>query len=260
MVALAPTAKDNALIALNRYLSGPTPDVALLGSSLTARIKKEYFATLRVRNLGIAGGSPLTGLRIILLNPQSLPKTILVETNLLSNAVDETLVRSLSTSGHEFFFRPVRMATAAYENWRHAPADRTLSNADADRILKEPPQEYNNQVYLDRVVKGYGQDATAVLQNNVHQLAELMSSARGSGARVLLFELPYADQFDQTRVARDTRRIALGRFGDPHEWLHLTIAENELRWPDGAHFDERSAVLAARAIEQAISEPSQAPR
>lgn len=258
MVTLAPTAKDNALIALNRYRSGPTPDVVLLGSSLTARIREEHFATLRVRNLGIAGGSPLTALRVILLDPRSLPKTILVETNLLSNVVDETLVRKFSTSGHDFFFRPVRMAVAAYENWRHAPADRTYFNADANRLLKEPPREYDNQVYLDRVVKGYGQDATAVLQSNVEQLAQLVSSARELGARVLLFELPYADQLDQTRVAQDTRRIALGRFEDPHEWLHLTIAKSELRWPDGAHFDERSAVMAARAIEQAISERSKA--
>jgi hypothetical protein len=257
MVALAPTAKDNALIAHNRYLSGPSPDVVLLGSSLTARIKEEHFATLRVRNLGIAGGSPLTGLQIILLNPRSLPKIILVETNLLSNVADETLVRRFSTSGHDFFFRPVRMAVAAYENWRHAPADRTRSKADADRLLKKPPQEYNNQVYLDRVVKGYGQDATAVLQSNVDQLAQLVSSARGLGARVLLFELPYADQLDQTRVAQDTRRIALAHFGDAREWLHLTMAKSELRWPDGAHFDERSAIMAARAIEQAISEPSE---
>jgi Cytokinin dehydrogenase 1, FAD and cytokinin binding len=254
------TVRDNTLFALNRYISEPTPDVVLLGSSLTARIKEEYFVTLRVGNLGLPGGSPLTGLRIVLLNPQSLPKTILVETNLLANAADETLVEKFSTRGHDFFFRPVRMAHAAYENWRHAPVNRVHSTADADRILKEPPQAYNNQVYFERAVKGYGQDASALLQKNVDQLAELTSIARGLGARVLLFELPYADQLDQTRLAQDTRRIALGRFSDPHEWLHLTIANSELRWPDGAHLDERSAILAARAIEQAIGERAESPR
>ncbi|WJR74909.1 hypothetical protein [Bradyrhizobium sp. NP1] len=253
------TVRDASLFALNRYLSEPNPDVVLLGSSLTARIKEQYFATLRVTNLGILGGSPLTGLRIILLTPQSPPKTILIETNLLSNVADETLVENFATQGHDFFFRPVRMAHAAYENWNHAPVNRVRSMADADRVLKEAPQEYDNQVYLDRLTKAYGQDASVLLQKNVDQLAKLVSSARGLGARVLLFELPYPDQLDQTRVALDTRRIALSRFGDPHEWLHLTIAKSELRWPDGAHFDERSAVLAARAIEQAIGEPSEAP-
>ena len=257
MVPLAPTAKDNLLIALNRYQRGPTPDLVLLGSSLTARIREEHFATLRVRNLGIPGGSPLTGLRMILLNPQRLPKIILVETNLLSNVADETLVEKVSASGQDVFFRPTRMAVAAYENWRHAPADQTYSNADANRLLREPPREYNNQVYLDRLVKSYDQDATALLQSNVDQLAQLVSTARGLGTRVLLFEFPYPDQLDQTRVAQDTRRIALSRFGDPHDWIHLTIAKGELRWPDGAHFDERSAAMTARAIEQAISQPAE---
>jgi hypothetical protein len=194
----------------------------------------------------------------MLLNPQSLPKTILVEANLLSNAADETLIGKVSTSGQDFFFRPVRMAVAAYENWRHAPADRTYSNADANRLLGESPREYNTQVYLDRVVKSYGQDATALLQSNVDQLAQLISTARGLGTRVLLFEFPYPDELDQTRVAQDTRRIALNRFGDPHNWLHLTIAKGELRWPDGAHFDERSAAMTARAMEQAIRQPAEA--
>ena len=248
----ATTARDGALIALNRYLSGPTPDVILLGSSLTARIREEYFATSRIRNLGIGGGSPLTGLRIVLLNPKSLPKTILVETNLLSNLADETLVEKFSTPGHDFFFRPVRMAVAAYENWRHGPADLGHSIAEADRILRQPPQEYNNQVYLDRVVKSYGQDASVPLLKNVDQLARLMSAARDLGSRVLLFELPYTDQLNETRVALDTRRIVSSRFDDSHDWLHLPIDESELRWPDGTHMDERSAVLTARAIERAL--------
>jgi hypothetical protein len=248
----ATTARDGALIALNRYLSGPTPDVVLLGSSLTARLREEYFAASRVRNLGIGGGSPLTGLQIVLRNPKSLPKTILVETNLLSNLADETLVEAFSTPAHDFFFRPVRLAVAVYENWRHGPTDRVHSIADADRILREPPQKYNNQVYLDRVVLSYGQDASVLLQKNVDQLARLMSVARNLGVRVLLFELPYTDQLAQTRVALDTRRIVLSRFGDSHDWLHLTIEESELRWPDGAHMDERSAVLTVRAIERAL--------
>jgi hypothetical protein len=112
MVAV-PTTTDAAFIAVNRYLSEPTPEVVLLGSSLTARIKEEHFATLRVRNLGIAGGSPLTGLRIILRNPQSLPKPLLIETNLLSNVADEAIIRRVSTSRHDLFFSPVRMAVAA---------------------------------------------------------------------------------------------------------------------------------------------------
>jgi hypothetical protein len=253
-----PTAKDSALIAVNRYLSGTMPDVVLLGSSLTARIKEEYFINLRVRNLGIAGGSSLTGLRIVLTGQQSIPKTIVVEANLLSNAADEALIGRFSDSRRDPFFRPVRTGVAVYENWRHAPPSRAESVADANRILKRPPQEYNNLEYLDRVAKGYGQDATAALHSNVDQLARLIASAQGMGARVLLLELPQADMLNQTRLVQDTQRIVSERFVDPNGWLDLNIAKGDLRWPDGAHFDERSAVITARAIEQAINNLSRA--
>src|ERR1700676_2305857 len=56
------TSQDGTLITLNRYAKEPIPDVALVGSSLTFRLNEEYFATPRLRNLGLAGGSPITGL------------------------------------------------------------------------------------------------------------------------------------------------------------------------------------------------------
>jgi hypothetical protein len=34
--------------------------------------------------------------------------------------------------------------------------------------------------------------------------------------------------------------------------LSISPPENELRWPDGGHLDERSALLAARAIDAAV--------
>ena len=43
------------------YLREPVPDVVLVGSSITFRLKEEYFATRGLRNLALAGGSPVTG-------------------------------------------------------------------------------------------------------------------------------------------------------------------------------------------------------
>src|SRR5437879_6327320 len=58
------TTRDGTLITLNRYAKEPIPRVVLVGSSLAYRLKEEYFATPGVRNLALAGGSPLTGLEI----------------------------------------------------------------------------------------------------------------------------------------------------------------------------------------------------
>ena len=87
-----------SLITLNRYATEPIPDVVLVGSSLTFRLKEEYFATPRLRNLALAGGSPVTGLEIVANQPR-LPKIILVETNVLSRATDEVLVAQVFIEG-----------------------------------------------------------------------------------------------------------------------------------------------------------------
>src|SRR6202035_638968 len=81
------TPRDGTLITLNRYAREPIPDVVLVGSSLTFRLKEEYFATSSLRNLALAGGSPVTGLEIVANQPR-LPRIVLVEANVLSRPVD----------------------------------------------------------------------------------------------------------------------------------------------------------------------------
>ena len=87
----ATTVRDGSLVTLNRYAQEPTPDVVLVGSSLTNRLSESYFSTPRLRNLAFAGGSPVTGLEIVAARSQ-LPKLILVEANVLSRDVDTTMV------------------------------------------------------------------------------------------------------------------------------------------------------------------------
>jgi hypothetical protein len=96
------------------------PDI-VPGQPITFRLKEEYFATRGLRNLALAGGSPVTGLEIVA-NQSRLPQYILVEANVLSRATDTALVERYSRGGTEpFFFRPVRAVVAAYEQRLHAP-------------------------------------------------------------------------------------------------------------------------------------------
>jgi hypothetical protein len=109
----ATTTRDGTLIILSRYLRGPVPDIVLVGSSITFRLKEEYFATRGLRNLALAGGSPVTGLEIVANQPR-LPGVILVEANVLARPTDATLVERYSRGDTEpLFFRPVRAAVAA---------------------------------------------------------------------------------------------------------------------------------------------------
>jgi hypothetical protein len=244
------TTRDGTLVTLSRYIREPIPDVVLVGSSLTFRLKEEYFATPRIRTLELSGGSPITGLEIVA-NQSRLPRLVLVETNLVSRAADGALVEKYSRGHAEpMFFRPIRAAVAAYEGWLHAP----LSHTDVSTILKQPPSDFDNHVYVERALAQWNaEDPTAPVRVNVGIIEQLIASIERRGARVLLYELPCSEQLEGSRSARITHEIVHARFPDPDRWLHFDFTRSELRWADGVHLDERSAAMIARSMDRAIS-------
>ena len=249
------TTRDGALITLNRYAKEPIPDVVLVGSSLTFRLKEEYFATPRLRNLALAGGSPVTGLEIVANQPR-LPRIVLVEANVLSRPTDTTLVErySRSVDAEPVFFRPIRTAVAAYESWVHAPLSHTQVSFALSRLLAQPPSDFDNRIYADRALQQFNaEDPTLAARMNIKRIEQLIPAVEQRGARVLLFELPYSDQLEDSRSAKITREIVHTKFPDPERWLHIDSTRRELRWADGVHLDERSAVIATQSIERALT-------
>ncbi len=250
----ATTGRDGALVTLNRYVDEPVPDVVLVGSSLTFRLSEAYFATPRVRNLALAGGSPVTGLEIVA-NQQTLPRLVLVETNVLSRAVDASLVERFSAEGNSrpLFFRPVRTAVAAYENFVHAPVTHAQMEPELRALLARPPDDFDNRVYVERALQVMNTgDPTAETRANVERIARLTASLEQRGARVLLIEMPLSEQVRQTRSAQVTRDIVHRAFPDPNRWLPIRVDTEELRWADGVHLDERSALLVVRYLDTAL--------
>ena len=251
------TTRDGSLITLNRYATEPIPEVVLVGSSLTFRLKEEYFATTRLRNLALAGGSPVTGLEIVANQPR-LPKIILVETNVLSRATDDAFVARYSRRGNteSLFFRPVRTAVASYENWRHAPVTHAQAALAHARLLAQPPSDFDNQVYVDRAVhQANTEDPTAATQINVQRIQQLTLTLEQRGARVQLFQLPLSKELENARFANITGDIVHARFPDSDRWLKIDVPRSELRWADGVHLDERSAFIVVQSIDRAILLP-----
>jgi hypothetical protein len=249
----ATTTRDGTLITLNRYAREPIPDVVFVGSSLTFRLKEEYFATPRMRNLALAGGSPLTGLEIVA-NQSRLPKLVLIEANVLSRAPDAAIVERYSSRDTEpLFFRPLRAAVAAYENWLHVPLTHAQVSAELDQLLRQPPSDFDSRIYADRALAQFNaQDSTDVTQANVDRLERLIAALEGRGSRALLFELPYSQPLEESRLAKNTREIVHARFPAADRWLHIEYARSDLRWADGVHLDERSAVIVAHAIDRTL--------
>jgi len=250
----ATTTRDGTLITLSRYLREPVPEIVLVGSSITFRLKEEYFATRGLRNLALAGGSPVTGLEIVADQPR-LPQYILVEANVLSRATDTALVERYSRGGTEpFFFRPVRAAVAAYEQRRHAPLTYEQVAPDLRRLVAQPPSDFDNHIYIDRALQLMNaEDPAAAVRLNVERIEQLIRAIEPRGTRVLLFELPYSGQLEDARSVKVTREIIHAKFNDPNRWLHIDFSRAELRWADGVHLDERSAVIVAQSIDKALS-------
>ena len=117
-----PTSRDGALTILDRYVQEPVPRVLLVGSSLTARLNEEYFNTPNLKVLGLAGGSPITALEVVLARDR-LPGTILIEMNILGRGADPALVQKFSGGRAPIWPRPIRSAIAFFERWHHAPPD-----------------------------------------------------------------------------------------------------------------------------------------
>jgi len=251
----ATTTRDGTLITLNRYAKEPIPEIVIVGSSLSFRLKENYFARARMRNLALAGGSPLTGLEIVMNQPR-LPRLVLVEANVLSRSTDTALVEKYSRSGNTdpMFFRPIRTAVAAYENWLHAPLSHTQVSLALSRLLKQPPSDFDNRIYADRALQqSNAEDPTVAVRENVTRIEQLIAAIERRGARVLLYELPYSEQLERSRSAKITREIVHAKFSDPDRWLRIDFTRSDLRWADGVHLDERSAVIIAQSIDRALS-------
>jgi hypothetical protein len=250
----ATTTRDGTLITLSRYLREPVPDIVLVGSSITFRLKEEYFGTPRLRNLGLAGGSPVTGLEVVANQPR-LPGLILVEANVLARPTDAPLVERYSRGDTEpLFFRPVRAAVAAYEQRLHAPLTHEQVALDLRRLVGQPPSDFDNRIYADRALQQFNaEDPTDAARSNTKRIEALIRTVEQRGARVLLFELPYSEPIEDSHSAQTTRQIVHAAFPDSRRWLPLEVNRSELRWADGVHLDERSAVIVTQAMERALA-------
>ena len=200
------TTRDGSLITLNRYATEPIPDVVLLGSSLTFRLKEEYFATTKLRNLALAGGSPVTGLEIVANQPR-LPKIILVETNVLSRATDEVLVGRYSSKGNAepLFFRPVRTVGCRLRKLAACTRNPCAGCFRACPVAPAAAQRFR-QSHLCRSCGARGQhrgpDGCNADQRSKTPAVDPALEQRG--ARVLLFQLPLAQELENAGFARTT--------------------------------------------------------
>lgn len=248
-----PTSRDGAVTLLDRYVNEPAPSVLLVGSSFTARLEEEYFDTPDLKVLGLSGGSPITALEIALAR-DNLPKTILVELNVLTRGEDRALAERFSGDGTPSFPRPIRSAIAFYERWRHPPPDRNNARLVAAALLRDKPSDFDNHVWVERVMHEWSAaPAQAIMHTDLTALKRLVEKIEARGSKVYFYMLPVAVPLQNSVAAKATASAAHGAFPDQRRWIHLDGSLPDLRWADGVHLDERSAVMIAHQIDRFLS-------
>jgi hypothetical protein len=173
----------------------------------------------------------------------------------LSRSTDAALVAKYSRADNArpLFFRPIRTAVAAYENRLHAPLNHAQVSGALHQLLEQPPSDFDNRIYVDRALEQWNAEDPTAAEMNVSRIEQLIPAIERKGARVLPFELPCSAQLEGSRLAKVTRAIVHTAFHDPRRWLQIDYARGELRWADGVHLDERSAVIVTQSIDKALS-------
>jgi hypothetical protein len=247
-----PTGRDGALEVLDRYVQGPVPDIVLVGSSFTARLKEEYFDAPNLRVLGLAGGSSITALEV-LIGRERLPKIVLIEMNVLERGEDPGLVQRFTDGSNASTLpRPIKSAVAFYERWLHAPPDRRQAGAMVTALLQAQPSNFDNRVYVDRIMREWDASVpTAEITKNAAALERLVRQIEVRGSLVYFYTLPYAEALQTSDYAKVSAKTAHATFNND-QWLRLELPLHELRWADGIHLNERSSIVVAKELQKQL--------
>lgn len=93
------------------------------------------------------------------------------------------------------------------------------------------------------------------IQSDVATLKALVARLEAEGIKVYLYQLPTLAALERTRYVRTTR-LALADAFDGARWLQLDYPAAEMRWDDSIHFNDRSAIILACALERALNSRS----
>jgi hypothetical protein len=229
--------------------------IVLAGSSLFYNLNEDYF-TNDVANLGFPGGISVTGAEIVA-SSRTLPEILLIEANVIDRTPERsvyepyqaTVFRKIRILVREF--RPLRVLINAlmYGYPRTADRKEAFSRLAHDIEAKAPANE-NREAAYKLAESTRNRPYRRIAESNAARLVSIARDLERRGVKVYFVDLPMHPILSEHRSQIDTMQI-LKEAGADH-WLNLNFDRSELRFTDGAHLDERSAILVIQAIEAAL--------
>lgn len=243
----AQSTSERTALKYARYIADETPFLVLTGSSLMDRIEEGYLPS-HSHNLAGGGDSPLTALEF-LVRRQRLPRVVIVELNVMSRDVDHHLLDEFAGTSRPavllHYVRPLRNAAIA----NVMPVEAKWWDERAQLLLKQSPAHYDPaaKLALSSAMQAEIKKSStlAVFARNAARLQELTAQLEARGVIVRYIEMPTADELRNNTYTKERQRIL-----DPISRQRRIDAPpiDDLRQADGAHMDERSALLYARAL------------
>jgi hypothetical protein len=215
---------------------------------MTFRLYETYFQT-KLRNISTSGGSPLTGLAILASYP-SLPRVVLVETNVMSRKIERDLIEQFAKNDAAPFgwFRPYRAVISWTYYWLKFRPE------NVNELMASAPASYEISASLDQARSEFASTSTdEPMAENAQVMKQLVSSLESRGCKVYFYELPYPGNIGSTHFAITARTLMHDAFPDPKRWPQFDYHLRELRWVDAAHMDERSAAIVAREMDRVLA-------
>jgi hypothetical protein len=234
----------------------PARSIALVGSSLATRLKEEFFEHENVRNLALPGGSPLTGLALMVADTtRPPPRIVVVEANVFDRSVDTKLLLKMTRVNYlSTMLRPFRSLAAFYQNARDF--SQPTFNAEKQRmVLGAPAATHDNQKIIAETLQAWNSSGyDPYIAANTDAARPLVADLEARGAKVYFYEMPVPPELENSHYLVTTRMSLRQRFGSKEDrWLDLEYPADELRWDDAIHLDDRSAVLVSQLLDNAIN-------
>jgi hypothetical protein len=236
---------------LQTYYRSAGARLVLVGTSLMYRLTAKYADAEGVSNVALPGESPVTDLRVVAAQSKT-PNVVVVETNILPRAENVPLEAEFQPSlfAELARVRPLRWLAA----WLNAPKAESMQQTRQRKqvILGQPPAP--RQPASEYLVKGWNDRIPdEQMRITAREIVALADELERRGTKVFFIELPMTDEMSRTWLAARTREIMQQAIGERTDRvLQLHLDSDQLRWTDGAHLDERSAIIVLQAIEKEV--------
>ena len=116
--------------------------------------------------------------------------------------------------------RPFRAAVAFYEHSRHPPPDRAQAHAAAAALLRGPPSDFDNRIYVERALRDRSTAPVAAnVMNDLATLRRLVEKIEVRGSKAYFYLLPVSGPLERSTYAKVTAKAAHAAFPDDSQWI-----------------------------------------